>query len=49
MSRFDEADLKKIFPITKFQQYKSIKLDLSGLNITNTGIQYVLDLIQPTV
>lgn len=38
MSSFNEEELRKIFAVTKFQSYKNIKLDLSGLNISNTGI-----------
>lgn len=49
MSNLNEDDLRKIFTISKFQPYKNIKLDLSGLNITNSGIDYVLDLIEPSV
>jgi len=48
-SSFNDDDLKKIFHVTKFQAYENIKIDLSGLNITNSGIEYVLNLVQPNV
>ncbi len=49
MSGFNEEDVKKIFAVTKFQAYKTIRLDLSGLNISNFGVGFVLSLIQPSV
>jgi hypothetical protein len=47
-SSLNEDDLRTIFSEQKLS-YQSIKLDFSGMNISNSGIDYVLSLIQNDV
>jgi hypothetical protein len=45
MSNFSDSDLAKILDVQQFRQYKNVHIDLSGLKITNQGIDNALRLI----
>lgn len=42
----NDQDVANIFAVSKLSPYTNIKIDLSGLNITQQGIDHVVSLIQ---
>jgi hypothetical protein len=43
----NDQDIINIFAVSKLNAYTNIKIDLSGLSITQKGIDHVVSLIQP--
>jgi hypothetical protein len=46
-SSLNNEDLVKVFSVQKLNAYQNVKIDLSGLNITQQGLDHVIGLIQP--